>query len=139
MPGPKTNKDGKQLKGAKWYGIQKAPASPYKFGSGLGKPGLRTAIDRWTITKGIPGIRDEKGRFIPRKSLVRLMSRSIYLSGLSPTYFFTDAQEIYNRQITKKIKNSYLTDLRLKLLETFDPVKSNAAYTRFSTSRRPKL
>ena len=138
LPGPGIDKQGKETKGAKWYGINKAPMSPYKFGSGKGKPGLRGAIDKWTITKGIPGIRDDKGRFIPRKSLVYLMTRSIYLSGLSPSYFFSDAQKEYDSRIIQKLRESFLVDIQLKTLETLDPLKTNAAYTQFSTSRRPR-
>lgn len=66
----------------------KAPNSPFKFGTGTGRPGgLRASIDKWVITKGLPGIRDKKGRFIPRKSMVFLISRSIYRFGIRPTNF----------------------------------------------------
>ncbi len=65
----------------------KAPNSPFKFGSGKGKGSLRTAIDRWVITRGINGIRDERGRFIPRKTLVFLIARKIYRFGIKPTNY----------------------------------------------------
>jgi len=124
---------------AKWFGKQKAPGSPFKFGSGTGpKGGLRGAIDKWTITKGIPGIRGADGKFLPRKSLVYLMTRSIYLAGLSPTYFFTNAQNTYNNAINKKLANAYFTDVKLKTLDLLDPLKTNTVYTRFTTSRRPR-
>ena len=63
--------------------------SPFKFGSGRGKPGLRSAIDRWTTQKNISGTRDEKGRFIPRKSIVFAISRAIWHRGLKPTLFIS--------------------------------------------------
>ena len=70
---------------------KKAPESPFKFGTGTGPRGeLVSAIDRWTIVKPIPEVRDERGRFIPRKELVRRISRSVYLYGLRPTNFITD-------------------------------------------------
>tara|TARA_R110000822_G_scaffold130552_2_gene267115 strand:- start:6503 stop:7126 length:624 start_codon:yes stop_codon:yes gene_type:complete len=126
-------------KKSKWYGIQKAPYSPFKFGSGKGpKGGLRGAIDKWTITKGIPGIRGDDGKFLPRKSLVYLMTRSIYLAGLSPTYFFSEAQVSYDSVLTNKLGLAFLDDVRLKTLELLDPLKTNTAYTQFSTSRRPR-
>ncbi len=101
---------------AKWFGKQKAPSSPFKFGSGTGpKGGLRGAIDKWTITKGIPGIRGADGKFLPRKSLVYLMTRSIYLAGLSPTYFFTNAQNSEIRGVNRKLASAYTKDLKIQL------------------------
>ena len=58
------------------------PRSPFKFGSGKykGNRRLRDAIDSWVVRKGIPGTRDEQGRFSKRKSLVFLITEaSIYL------------------------------------------------------------
>ena len=37
---------------AKWKGVQKAPNSPYQFGS-MKSRGLRKALNRWTIQKNI--------------------------------------------------------------------------------------
>tara|TARA_R100000541_G_scaffold5208_2_gene12680 strand:- start:12429 stop:13082 length:654 start_codon:yes stop_codon:yes gene_type:complete len=139
LSAPGTDKKGNSTPGSKWYGIQKAPYSPFRFGSGNGPSGgLRGAIDKWTITKGIPDIRGKDGRFLPRKSLVYLMTRSIYLAGLSPTYFFTKAQASYDSTLTNKLGLAFLDDVRLKTLELLDPLKTNAAYTQFSTSRRPR-
>ena len=88
-PGAKS-KDGKRkLKGSKWYGKQKAPFSPYKFGTKSGaKGGLTRGLDKWIIRKGIAP-RDKEGKFMSRKTLKYLMARSIYLSGIRPTYFFS--------------------------------------------------
>ena len=79
------------------YGVQgaksnlKAPESPFKFGTGTGPKGkLVPAIDKWVVVKPIPDARDEKGKFIPRKDMVRSIARSVYLNGLETTYFFTD-------------------------------------------------
>lgn len=70
-------------------GKNKAPGSPFKFGAGTKTPGggLRASIDKWTIQKGLSGTRDKKGRFIKRKTLVFLISRSIYRFGITPTNF----------------------------------------------------
>jgi hypothetical protein len=79
------------------YGVQgaqtnyKAPESPFRFGSGTGQKGrLVPAIDKWVVIKPIPDARDEKGKFVPRKELVRRIARAVYLHGLETTYFFTD-------------------------------------------------
>ena len=78
-------------KGSLWKGIQKAPTSPYRFGTGSGKKGgLTKAINKWTVQKGLKGVRDKKtGKFLPRKSMQYLIRRSIYLSGIRATHFFS--------------------------------------------------
>lgn len=92
----------------------KAPMSPYRFGSGnySGSGGLRSAIDKWVVQKGIPNVRDEKGRFIKRKSMVYLISRSIWNTGVKPTYFFTNALDSEIKGINRKLTFAYLKDLR---------------------------
>ncbi len=85
--------------------------SPFKFGSGRGKRGLRSAIDRWTVQKNITGTRDEKGRFVPRQSIVFAISRAIWHRGLKPTLFISGtwkrlrvkALKILNDAVTKDI------------------------------------
>jgi len=94
---------------AKWYGTNKAPASPYKFGSGSGT-GLRAGINKWLTQKGIEGIRDDKGRILPRKTSIFLISRSIYLSGIRPTDFFSKAQTKYNKGLYRKLGVAYAKD-----------------------------
>lgn len=93
--------------------FNKAPQSPYKFGSGnfKGKGSLRGAIDKWVVQKGIPAARDKEGKFIKRKSLVYLMSRSIWYTGIMPSYFFTNAQRTQSIGIQRKFKNAYQKDM----------------------------
>jgi hypothetical protein len=76
----------------------KAPRSPFRFGSGTGPSGrLRPAIDKWVVKKGIAP-RGAGGRFASRKSMVFAISRSIYQTGIRPSYFFTNA---YDRTLKK--------------------------------------
>lgn len=83
---------------------RKAPRSPFKFGSGSGpKGGLRGSIDKWVVRKGIAP-RAAGGQFAARKSMVYAISRSIYRTGIKPSYFFTNA---YDRTI--KARKSQLT------------------------------
>ena len=104
-------KNPRQLpKGSKWYGIQKAPDSPFKFGRNKSK-GLRAAINRWTIQKGIKGIRDAKGRFIGRKSLQYLITRSIYLSGIKATHFFSKPFNKGLKRFTDKFLEAFALDI----------------------------
>ena len=97
----------------------KAPSSPYKFGSGKSKGGsLRGAIDKWVIRKGIPNVRDAKGRFIKRKTMVYLISRSIWNTGLRATNFFTDAQTKANKNISTKLAKAAASDIELQFSDS---------------------
>ena len=76
----------------------KAPRSPFRFGSGSGPSGgLRPAIDKWVVKKGIAP-RGAGGQFAKRKGMVFAISRSIYQTGIRPSYFFTNA---YDRTLKK--------------------------------------
>lgn len=69
----------------------KAPNSPYKFGTGSSKikGGLTNGIEKWVKQKRIQ-FRDKKsGKFISYKSTAFLITRSIYQTGLRPSLFFT--------------------------------------------------
>ena len=124
LPAPGKNKKGDELQGAKWYGKNRAPNSPYKFGS-MSSRGLRGAINKWTIQKGIPGIRDKKGRFVPRKSMQFMMTRSIYLAGLEATMFFTDP---YNKNLVRfinKFLDAFIFDVDVALRQQKKGVNYN--------------
>jgi len=76
----------------------KAPRSPFRFGSGSGpRGGLRGSIDKWVVKKGIAP-RGAGGQFAARKGMVYAISRSIYQTGIRPSYFFTNA---YDRTLKK--------------------------------------
>jgi len=97
--------------------FNKAPMSPYKFGTGSGKKGgLRGAIDKWVITKGLENVRDKKtGRFLPRKSMTFLISRSIYLTGLKPSNFFSAPFEQYTRDLELDLEKALGRDVDIAL------------------------
>lgn len=69
---------------------RKAPNSPFRFGSGSGqKGGLTRSIDKWVKQRGIQ-FRDKKtGKFLSYQSTAFLITRSIFLTGLKPSLFFT--------------------------------------------------
>lgn len=95
----------------------KAPLSPYHFGTGSskGKGSLRGAIDKWVIKKGLDNTRNNLGQFIPRKSMVFLISRSIYLTGLKPSLFFTTPFDFYTRQLEDKLEEALERDIELNI------------------------
>ena len=110
--------------GAKWYGRNKAPNSPYQFGA-MKSRGLKQAINRWTVQKNLKGVRDKKGKFLPRKSMQFMINRSIYLSGLEASMFFTDP---YNKTLVrfmKKFFDAFVFDVDINLRQQKKGVNYN--------------
>ena len=67
-------------------GIKKKYDTPYSFKS---KMPPSKAFSQFVVRKNIKGSRDEKGRFVSRKSLQYLIARSVYVRGIKPSMFFT--------------------------------------------------
>ena len=103
-----------QDKGVKGkFKSNKAPDSPYKFGSGSGRPGgLTEGIEKWVKTKGIQ-FRDKKsGKFITYKSTAFIIARSIFATGLKPSLFFTKPFEAgYKKFIDVDLLKAFGKDL----------------------------
>ena len=78
-------------KGVKGFSSSsKAPNSPYKFGTGTGKPkGLTNGIDGWVQRKRIQFKDRKTGKFLSYKSTAYLIRNSIWHKGLETTNFFT--------------------------------------------------
>jgi hypothetical protein len=74
---------------------QRAPNSPFKFGSGKGKPGgLTEGIRGWVKARRFQFRQrnaDGKstGKFMSYEQTAQLITRSIYLKGTKPTLFFS--------------------------------------------------
>ena len=60
-------------------GIKKKYDTPFSFKS---KMPPSKAFSQFVVRKNIKGSRDEKGRFVSRKSLQYLISRSVYMRGI---------------------------------------------------------
>lgn len=98
-------------KGAKNYGKNKAPFSPFKFGTGTApKKQFKSAINGWMIQKGIAP-REKNGQFTSRKSIAFMIRRDIYLSGIRPKKFFTDPFEDEFRKLPLDVTEAYALDL----------------------------
>jgi hypothetical protein len=67
-------------------GIKQKYNTPYSFKS---KMPPSKAFSQFVVRKNIKGSRDEKGRFVSRKSLQYLIARSVYTKGIKPSMFFT--------------------------------------------------
>ena len=73
-------------------------------------------MDKWIVKRGIAP-KDEKGRFIKRKSLQFMIARSIYNNGIKPSLFFTKPFEKAFKNLDKDIIKAYALDVE-NLLET---------------------
>ena len=98
----------------------KAPRSPFRFGSGSGpKGGLRGSIDRWVVKKGIAP-REAGGQFAARKGMVYAISRSIYQTGIRPSYFFTNAYDRTLKKHNAKLERAVAKDIGNAISQLLD-------------------
>ena len=67
-------------------GTKKKYNTPFSYTS---KRPPSKAFSQWVVRKGLDGVRDEKGRFIKRKSMQYLIARSVFEKGIKPSMFFT--------------------------------------------------
>ena len=91
----------------------KAPNSPYKFGSGTGKKGgLTKGINQWVKQKGFQ-FRDRKsGKFLSYDSTAYLITRSIFHKGIKPSLFFTKPFESgYKKYIDVDLMKAFGQDI----------------------------
>lgn len=90
-----------------------AKDSPYQYGSKMPPVGK---IDGWSVRKGIKDIRDERGRFVKRKSLIFAFAKSIQMYGLPASHFFTDAFADAYKNLPDQVVKAYANDVE-KFLE----------------------
>ena len=91
----------------------KAPNSPYQFGSGTGrKGGLTKGINQWVKQKGFQ-FRDRKsGKFLSYESTAYLITRSIFNKGIKPSLFFTKPfEEGYKKYIDVDLIKAFGQDV----------------------------
>jgi hypothetical protein len=91
----------------------KAPNSPFKFGSGTGKKGgLTKGINQWVKQKGFQ-FRDRKsGKFLSYDSTAYLITRSIFHKGIKPSLFFTKPfEEGYKKYIDVDLLKAFGQDI----------------------------
>ena len=66
-------------------------------------------LDKWTVKKGIAP-RDEKGRFLSRKSLQFAIARSIFYNGIRPSLFFTKPFLKYSKELPNELEQAFALD-----------------------------
>ena len=95
----------------------KAPNSPYKFGSGTGrKGGLTQGINKWVKQKGIQFRQKDgkgvKGQFLSYKQTSFLIRRAIWNKGIKPSLFFTKPFEAgYKKYIDVDLMKAFSHDV----------------------------
>ena len=80
------------------------------------RPPLK-ALDKWIVRKGIAP-KDSKGRFLPRKSIQFLISRSIFFNGIKPSLFFTKPFEEAFKNLPNEVVNAFGLDVEKLLKQT---------------------
>jgi hypothetical protein len=95
------------VKGAR--SSNKAPNSPYKFGTGTAPKGMfKTAINAWVIRKGIAP--RTNGKFANRSQMLFNIRRSIFNTGIRPSLFFTNAFDVGFKGLDNRILEAYGLD-----------------------------
>ncbi|CAB4137104.1 hypothetical protein UFOVP324_11 [uncultured Caudovirales phage] len=97
----------------------KAPTSPYKFGSGKSKKkgGLTQGIEKWVKQKRIQFRDKESGKFISYKSTAFIIARSIYMTGIKSSFFFTKP---FNAGYKKYIQTDLVKALKIDFATIVD-------------------
>lgn len=80
------------------------------------RPPLKS-LDKWIVRKGIAP-KDSKGRFLPRKSIQFLISRSIFFNGIKPSLFFTKPFEEAFKNLPNEVVNAFGLDVEKLLKQT---------------------
>ena len=99
-------------KGVKGFkSSNKAPNSPYRFGTGTGKKGgLTNSINNWVQRNRIQ-FRKSNGRFTTYASTSFLIRRSIWNTGIATTNFFTKPFEDNFKKLPDQLVESYALEV----------------------------
>lgn len=93
-------------------GVKKKYNTPYSYkrkGSGLKGMPPPSKLDKWIVKKSIAP-RDEKGRFLSRKSIQFLIARSIFYNGIKPSLFFTKPFLKYSKELPTELEQAFALD-----------------------------
>lgn len=86
----------------------KAPQSPFRFGSGSGKKGgLTNGIETWVKARRFQFQDRDTKRFLSYKQTAFLIIRSIWHTGIRPTYFFTKPFENEFKKLPDDLVNKF--------------------------------
>tara|TARA_R100001082_G_scaffold105990_1_gene78504 strand:+ start:1300 stop:1818 length:519 start_codon:yes stop_codon:yes gene_type:complete len=85
-------------------GVKKKYNTVYSFKDKMPPP---SSLDKWIVRRGLKDVRDEKGRFVPRKSLQYMIARSIYRDGIKPSFFFTKPFQAAFERLPDEISEAF--------------------------------
>lgn len=89
----------------------KAPDSPFKFGSGTGTGSLSDGINKWVRARRFQFRDRQNGKFMSYEQTAKLITRSIYLNGTKPTLFFTKPFKAgFEKYITQDLIKAFALD-----------------------------
>ncbi len=90
----------------------RAPNSPFRFGTGSGKKGgLTNGIDGWVKRKRIQFKDKKSGKFMSYDSTAYLIRNSIYNKGLKTTNFFTRPFELAFEKLPDELVEAFALDM----------------------------
>tara|TARA_Y100001937_G_scaffold89073_1_gene120418 strand:+ start:79 stop:573 length:495 start_codon:yes stop_codon:yes gene_type:complete len=75
------------------------------------------AFSQFVVRKNIKGSRDEKGRFVKRKTLQYLIARSIFTRGIKPSMFFTKPFNQAFDKLPPELQDKFGIDLENLIFE----------------------
>lgn len=87
-------------------GTKRKYNTPYSYTNKMPPP---SKLDKWTVRKGIAP-RDEKGRFLTRKSIQFAIARSIFYNGIKPSLFFTTPFKKYAKDLPSQLETAFSLD-----------------------------
>jgi hypothetical protein len=91
---------------------QKAPNSPYRFGSGSGrKGGLTEGINDWVRARRFQFKDKNTGRFMSYEQTAFLVTRSVYNKGIEASRFFSKPFEVGFDKLPNDIVEAYGLDV----------------------------
>lgn len=100
---------GTKANGGRWKVKKSTGRFKYKPGGGKNKPSPKH-FSKWLTIKG-KGVRDAKGRFIPRKSAQFAVANAVYHQGIEQTDFFKRSFELAYQKLPEEIIRAYANDL----------------------------
>lgn len=101
-------------------GKKKRYKTPYSYKT---KMPPAKAFSQWVVRKGLKGVRDEEGKFIPRKSLQFLVARGVFNKGIKPSFFFTKPFQRAFKYIPDELRDAFIFDIEQD--EKFFPENMN--------------
>ena len=96
--------------------------TPYSFKKGVPSKQMLKNLDKWIVRKGIAP-RDDKGKFINRKSLKFAIARSIFNKGIKASLFFTKPFEKAYKKLPNELIEAYGLDITKNFIDTINTKK----------------